>query len=1123
MPNNSDNYNLLLRKIDEFTRRYYVNKLLRGLIYTGAVLLAVFLLLSVSEYFMYSSANTRKALFYSYIALAAVTIGFWVVRPLLQYFKLGTIISYDQAAKIIGLHFTEVQDKLLNILQLQGQNTSSADASLINASIDQKIDNLKPIPFTAAVDLRENRRYLKYLAVPVVVFLLILFNSPGVITESTARLYNNSTEFERPAPFIFLLQNEQLKTVQGEDVEILVKIEGEVLPTQVAIKQGQYSYRMEKRANNLYAHTFFDLQKTNTFSFSASGFNSKPYTIDVLAKPSIVSFETVLDYPKYTKRADETLRNIGDLNVPEGTQIRWRFNTKNTESVSMSHIDTSFVLNRRGTELFEQQMIAKRSLSYTLSVSNKELQNADSIQYGLTVIPDQYPSISITPYEDSLAGRYLYFIGELADDYGLSSLRFWYKVDNKDKKGDYTNNAVSFERNGALASFSHYVDLRELQLKPGDELTYYFQVWDNDGVNGSKSSKSAKLQYKLASINELEEKTDQNNEQIKDQMASAMEKAEDLRNDLKKMQEKLIEKKKLGWEDKKLAEDLLEKQKSLEKDIESLKEQFANNNEQQEQYKKFSPELVKKQEKLSELFDELMSEEMKKMFEEMQAMMEEMDKEQLMENLEDFELSEEEMEKELDRMLSLFKQLELEQKMEETIDQLEELAKDQEELAEDTKEGNKSDEELAMDQKELNERFDQLKEKLDDLEKLSEEAENPMDMSDAKEDGEEVQNEMQKSQESLDKGKNQKASESQKSAAQKMQEMAESMQSMMGGAQMEQMAMDMQMIRQLLENLITLSFDEERLMDEIRSTSVNDPKYVGLIQQQYKIKDDSKLVEDSLFALSKRVFQLESFINDEIRQINRNIESSIALLADRKKGPAQVKQQLIMTGYNNLALMLDEVMQQMQQQMAQQMQGPPKNCQGDNPGNSQKPGQSKSMSQMQKDLNQQMKDMQEGKQKGGQKPGGKQGSKPGGGSGMSKEMAQMAAKQAAIRDAMRKLAEQESKQGPGSMGSELKEMMDQMDKTETDLVNKKLTNEMLQRQEQILVRLLETEEAIREREMDNKRKSQTGDEIARDMPPSLEEYLKKRDAEIQLYKTVPPSLRPFYRNMVESYFKSISF
>jgi hypothetical protein len=111
----------------------------------------------------------------------------------------------------------------------------------------------------------------------------------------------------------------------------------------------------------------------------------------------------------------------------------------------------------------------------------------------------------------------------------------------------------------------------------------------------------------------------------------------------------------------------------------------------------------------------------------------------------------------------------------------------------------------------------------------------------------------------------------------------------------------------------------------------------------------------------------------------------------------------------------------------------------------------------------------------------------------SKEFAQLAAKQAALRDALRKLQKEKQEQGKGDKA--LDDIMDEMNKIEIDLVNKNFTNDMLQRQEQILTRLLEHEKAEREREQDEQRRSRsTARQQQPKMPPALEEYLKKRRA-----------------------------
>jgi hypothetical protein len=358
--------------------------------------------------------------------------------------------------------------------------------------------------------------------------------------------------------------------------------------------------------------------------------------------------------------------------------------------------------------------------------------------------------------------------------------------------------------------------------------------------------------------------------------------------------------------------------------------------------------------------------------------------------------------------------------------------------------------------------------------------------------------------------KRKQASEEQKSAAEKMQQMAEQMQQQMSQQQQEQQQEDMESLQRLLDNLLRLSIDQEDLMYAFRNTGNNQPRYVELMEEQQRIKEDTRMVEDSLIALSKRVMQISTFITREMAAVNKNLEGSLEALHERTTDRANVYQQYAMTSYNNLALMLDEVMQQMQQQMAQSMPGS-QMCQKPG-GESQLP----SMSEMQKQLNEQLQKMK-GQMNEGPKPGER--------NGMSQQLAETARKQAALREALQKMAEElgGGNTEDGKLAKQLQEIAEQMDKTEEDIVNKRLTEATLRRQQDILTRLLEATDAERERKQDKERQSNTAQETPREMPPALEEYLRKRQAELDLYKTVAPELKPFYQNLVEEYFRSISF
>ena len=80
-------------------------------------------------------------------------------------------------------------------------------------------------------------------------------------------------------------------------------------------------------------------------------------------------------------------------------------------------------------------------------------------------------------------------------------------------------------------------------------------------------------------------------------------------------------------------------------------------------------------------------------------------------------------------------------------------------------------------------------------------------------------------------------------------------------------------------------------------------------QEQKKIQDDFKIVEDSLYALAKRVVQIESFITEKVGDIKGNMRKGLDHLEERQKPQAQEQQQRAMTNLNDLALMLSEVMQ----------------------------------------------------------------------------------------------------------------------------------------------------------------------------------------------------------------------
>jgi hypothetical protein len=1125
-----DNYRLLIEKLDAFIRKYYLNQLIRGSLYSIGLILLLFLATTLLEYFFYFSTTGRKLLFYSFLATSAVALWGWIFSPLLKYFRLGQLISHEKAAQIVGSHFGNVKDKLLNILQLRHQANGDENKELILASINQKSEEIKPVPFQAAINLNQNRKYLSYALPPLLLLLILLFAAPSIIRDSADRLLHNGREFLRPAPFQFQVPEDNLAVVQYEDYELRIKVEGEKLPNEVFINIDNYEYRLKKESATEFSYVFSKVQKDIPFRLNAGDVSSLRYNLSVLKKPNIRDFEVKLHFPAYIGRQDELLNNVGDLVLPVGTKVDWIFNTESTEQVHLkfSRGQKTLDATRQGSDLFFFSKKAMLDESYKLLIANQALPKGDSVNYAITIIPDQYPDIRADRFSDSTNTEVQYFAGEASDDYGLRSLTFNYRVRKAGGTQAPEQKKLIQRPEGKQTQFEYSFDVAELGLQPGDELSYFFEVYDNDAVNGSKSARTGMMVYSMPTVKELEAKAEKNDDKIKDNLKDALLESKKLENELKKLREKLLQEKDLNWQTRKQMEKLLERQKELEKQIEEAKKAFEENKKNEEKINSNQDEqTLEKEEKMEELFKALENEEMKELMKQIEQMLQQMEKDQALKMMDEMKNKDEQRQMDLDRMLELFKQLELEQEMNKAIDQMEKLAKKEEELSQETQKKDQSpedsknkpedskskpedsknkQEDLKNKQEDINKQFQEAKEQLEKIQKKNEELEKKKELGDPQEEMKDIQRDMNDAKQELNEQKNDKASKSQKKAAQKMKNAANNMKMKMKQGEMEQISEDIASLRQLLENLVGLSFEQEDLMKDLTRTEINTPQYVAEVQRQFKIKDDFKLVEDSLQALSKRVFQIESFIAEKVGDVKLNMRESLEELESREKSSAGNHQQRTMKNLNDLALMLSEVLNNMQQQMSSMMSGDqackkpgPKGNKGNTPQDKLTPGQQQ--------LNGQMQKAKDGQPKEGQ------------GGPNAKEFAQMAAKQAAIRKALEAQQRKMQQQGKGS--KQLQDLIDQMDKTETDLVNKRLTNEMMRRQKDIETRLLEHEKAQRERELDDQRKSETAKELDKKMPPALEEYIKKRKAEVESYKTVSPALKPYYKTLVEEYFKGL--
>lgn len=1097
------NYNDLLGKIDEFIRKFYLNKILRGSIYVATFLLVIYILIFLVNYYLHPSVAIKTLTFFSYIIIGFLLVAFLIVRPLLSMLKLGKHLSFEEASVIIGQHFSDIKDKLINTLQLYRLSQNQPERNtLILASIDQKIMDLKPIPFYTAVRINDNKKYLKYLFVPLLVILSVALISPAILKEGTQNFFKYDEYIAPKAPFTFTVLNKSLTVTQGDDITINLKLLGDELPADVYIEDGKNTYKTQKNSISSFGYTIKNIESDKQLIFKGGGFNSNLFIVSVKPRPELILTTIKLVYPTYLNKKPETTNTLGDMLLPEGTHVSWSFKTSKSDTLD-------FILNGKLNALKVEDDLSsynasiKNNSKYSITPKNDFVTVQDSITHQITIIKDQSPTIQVEEKADSLSKKVLYFNGKISDDYGFSRLSFKYHVKENNKIIDGAIKNIPVKSNVTENSFFYFWDLKNIALKPGQVIEYYFEVADNDGVNGAKLTRTDIKIFKQPSHQETAEQVSVNNQVLKQKVQSAIRLASTIEKESKKVAQSLMDKKQISFEDKKQIEALLDKQKQLEDAVKEIKAQNDKNIQQQENQQQ-TEDLLEKQKQIKELFDNVLDDKTKELLQKLQNLMNERNKDQTQNELSKMQLDNKTVKNELDRILELYKQLEFEQNLQNDINRLNEMAKEQKELSKQTADKKLDNETLKQKQDALNQEIKDLKDDLRKLQEKNESLEKPNPFENHEQSIKEIQKEQQDSKDALNKKDSKNASQKQQRAAEQMEKLSKKMSDMQQQGEEMENNLNAKELRRLLENLLHTSFEQEKVMLTLKKMTAVDPSYVSEVQKQRGIKDNLKTIADSVYNLSKRVPQIESTVNEEMNKINFNLDKSLESLSDRRTSEANRYQQFTMTSINNLSLMLSEALNQLQNMQKNAKSGS---------GEKQKQGM-KQLSQMQEQLNKSMQKAREQMQKSG----GNQGTI--GKGQMSQEFGKMAQQQQMIRQALEKLNREENKDGSGKMGN-LNEAIKEMKQTESDLVNKKLQQETLKRQKDLLTKLLEAEKAERDQEEDAKRESKA----AKEFPPSyhkmLEQFKNQQKGSTDLLQSVPPSLNYYYKNKITEYLKSI--
>lgn len=1183
-------FQIVLEKLEGFIRKFYINELIKGFIIFCALATLSFLIVTFIEYFFWLNTVLRAFMFWLFVCFSFLVFIKYIVIPISKLFKFRNGISKLEAAAIIGNHFPEVEDKLANVLEL---STSNNQSDLVVAGIEQKAKQLSPVPFKLAINFGNNTRFLKWLLVPVVLFVLLwTTGNISAFFSSFNRVQQYGMHFTPPAPFEFVILNNSLSVKEKEEFRLLLTTKGSVKPNTVSIVFGDKKYMLPSQKEGFYFN-FPENLKKESFYLLANGVRSPEFKLELVLVPTIQSIKIYASYPSYINKRNETFENNGSVTVPEGTRLKWEIKSKNTNAVwfVQDTINSPFVLTKNSFD-FNKKVF--NNFQYGIKATSLETIDTENLNYNVEVIKDEFPKISMQMVADSIQPNIRYFVGEVMDDYGVQTIELVYYPYQQ----SHLKKELLLKRLSGVYNRFYYTYPNELNLEEGKAYSFYFRVKDNDGVHGGKFSNSEVFSFTNLSTLQVERLQLEQQKNAIDNMSKSLQDSKISEQQLESIRNKQKQQKSLDFNDKKEIKDFV-RRKSL----------------QEEQMKKFSKQLQQNLEENTEEseFKELLKERLKRQeeaFKKSQKLLEELDKltdkikdEELQKKVEKLSKQNSNSKRNLEQILELTKRYYVTQKLSKLQKELEQLAKEQTEKSKDSSENNN-----VKSQDALNKKFENFLKEMDSLKKLNKNLKKPLSIKNKKEKNTAIKSDQNQAKDLLKKstsntpkdnssGNNKEQNNSskeqqptpkeekptdntksnarkkQKSAGDKMKQMSEGLkQNMMQASGGESMQEDIEMLRQILDNLVVFSKEEEALMQSNSRNGVEDRAYALNLRKQKQLKEAFTHVDDSLLALSMRQPMIGEEINKEITEVYYNIDRALEFFADNNSNQGIARQQFVVSSSNALASMLANSLNSMQMQMnasgsgsgngggpqlpdiiqsqeeLSKGAGKSKGSQSGNEGSDKKDGKEPGKEEgtekggkSEEENGNDTKDGEKGKEGKDGKDGpngenrekgnkGKNGQKPSngegegnnqGGNGSNEEMEmeklyQIYQEQQRLRNALEKQLEDMKGSGERSL---TKNIIKQMENVEDRLLQEGYHEGVKKQMNKITHQLLKLKKASHEQGEDSKRTGYTNKERYEGKIINKNPFLKKYLEQIELLNRQILPLQNRYKNKVKNYFK----
>ncbi|MDZ7318306.1 MAG: hypothetical protein ONB11_04075, partial [candidate division KSB1 bacterium] len=927
------------------------------------------------------------------------------------------------------------------------------------------------------------------------------------------RLLHPNTEFTKAPDFQISVAPGNVQKLKNESIEITARVSGR-MPEKINLNlkevntDAEFSHTVYPDKENLFKYKIEHLQDSTEYYFSVENVTTPKYLISVIELPLVRYLQVKVTPPNYSRISPKFLEeNVGDINCLKGSLVE--VNLHSNKNLATAKLIFN---NQKETELELTANRAKGAFkaiadgSYHIElVDATNFQSKDPIEYRIALIEDISPTIAIpVPGRDVdlTEDMRLPLAIEADDDFGFSSLRLAFQVFRAESPFVDTSIhhlSLSFPPEVKEKLVVDYTwDLSSLNLFAGDVVRYHAEVFDNDQVSGPKLGRSSVYSVRFPSLEEIYAEVNREQAETYDSFESVYEKSKDLQEHVDKLLQEMKQNPEVKWEQKQQIQEIFEKQKQIENTMQDIQQQLDQMVDRMEKNDLLSLETLEKYLELQKLMNELLTEEMKAALNKLHEAVQKIDSEQLQQALEQLQLSQEEFLKNIEKSLNLLKRLHIEQKLDELAKKTEELLQQQTNLNAEMKASISPEQQAALAQKQGAIK-DQSAAVLSDLNQLrqtmNEFADMPADKIDQaiqQMSQEEMLMRMNQAQANLQSGKLASA----RSSGQMAQSSLANLSSLLNSAKSDLLAAQKQQVmnelKALSHNLLLLSKQQEELINQARRLGYNSPQINEVANRQQELASALSRTANRMGQLAEKTFFVTPQLGRAVGQSMQQMQQALSQLEQRNPSQAARSQQQAMnsldraimemlSSMNKLAgsssaMGLEELMQQLSQ-MAGQQQG----------------------------INQQTMQLGMGQLSLEQQAA----------------LARLAAEQAALQKSLEQL-QREFGQRSEILGR-LDQLGREMEEVVKDLQQKKVSPRTIERQQQILQRLLDAQKSMRKEDYSRRRKAETAKTYYARDPGSLPQDLGEKSLQMQrdLLKALKEGYSRDYQELIKKYFDAL--